>query len=97
MKNFAKTAVPLACALVLWLVVSFIPLIPIESAPVVPDPIFTSTFISMQGVLAQFYLVGMQFHATWATLPVMLAVNVAAIFAGWKLGRRFTKQERSVK
>jgi hypothetical protein len=76
-----------AMALLVWLVVSFMPLVPVLQAPVVPNPIYQSKLVSIQqlvgvGVL----LVGVSNHATWATLPVMVGLTCAALAGGWWLG-----------
>ena len=88
MKIFSKTALPTIGAAGLWLVASFVPVIPVVSSPVVPDPISTSTFISIQGFLASHFLCGVRYEGTWLTLPVLIGLSVAAFFAGRKLGRR---------
>ena len=93
MKSFAKIAIPMVGGAAFMLAVSFVPLIPIISTPVVPSAISTSTFISIAGIFTNPFLCGMRYEATWATLPAMVGLSVAAIFAGWKVGRRLVGRD----
>ena len=74
-------------ALVVWLVVSFVPLVPVMQAPVVPDPIYQSKLVSIQQLVGVgIFLVGVSNRATWATLPVMIGLTAVGLAGGWWLG-----------
>jgi hypothetical protein len=88
MRVHLKAALPAICAAGLWLAVSLLPAIPVEYSPVVPDPVPTSTVVSLQGIFLSPFLCGVHLQATWATFPAMLGLSAAAIVAGWKMGRQ---------
>ncbi len=74
-------------ALLVWLVVSFVPLVPVMRAPVARDPIYQPALVSIQELVGVgILLVGMSNQATWATVPVMIALTAAALAGGWWLG-----------
>jgi hypothetical protein len=76
-----------AVAFVVWLVVSFVPLVPVMRAPVVRDPIYEPAMVSIQELVGVgIFLVGMSNKATWATLPVMIGLTAASLAGGWWLG-----------
>ena len=74
-------------ALVVWLVVSFLPLVPVMQAPVVQYPIYQPKLISIQQLIGVgVFLVGVSNQATWATLPVMIGLTGVGLVGGWWLG-----------
>ena len=74
-------------ALVVWLAVSFLPLVPVMQAPVVRDPIYHPTLASIQELVGVgILLMGVSNQATWATLPVMFALTAVSLAGGWWLG-----------
>jgi hypothetical protein len=74
-------------AFMVWLVVSFAPLVPVMQAPVVPNPIYQSKLVSIQQLVGVgVFLVGVSNHATWATLPVMIGLTGVGLAGGWWLG-----------
>jgi hypothetical protein len=89
MKNISIILGRIVVAAAICLAVSFLPVIPVLEAPVVPDPSYRSAFASIQQLfgIGVFVLVGIHYQATWATLPVALGVMAAAVFGGWRLSR----------
>jgi hypothetical protein len=83
-------------AIVVWLVVSFLPLVPATQAPVVPDPIYRPTLVSIQQFVGvDVFLLGVSYRATWATLPVIIGLTAAGLVGGWWLGRKvFGRRQR---
>ncbi len=74
-------------ALVVWLAVSFLPLVPVMQAPVVRDPIYHLTLASIQELVGVgILLMGVSNQATWATLPVMFALTAVSPAGGCWLG-----------
>jgi hypothetical protein len=76
-----------AIALAVWLVVSFVPLVPVTQAPVAPDPIYKPALVSIQDLVGVgIFRLGISNHATWATLPAMIGLTAASLVGGWWLG-----------
>jgi hypothetical protein len=82
-------------AMLVWLVVSFVPLVPAMQAPVVPNPIYEMRLVSIQQLVGVgLLLMGVSNKATWATLPVMIGLTVAALAGGWWLGGVIFRRRR---
>ena len=86
----------LLVTLLVWLAVSFLPLVPVLRAPVVPNPIYYSALASIQDLVGVGILrVGVSHHATWATFPVMIALTAVGLAGGWWLsGAIFGRRRR---
>lgn len=80
------TRIALTSAMVV--VVCCLPVVPVLTAPVVPDPIYRFTLVSLLQILAVGFLTGIRLQATWMTLPAIIALAVAAFFAIRFLNRR---------
>jgi hypothetical protein len=76
-----------AVTLIVWLFVSFVPLVPVMQAPVVPEPLYEPTLVSIQDLVGVgIFRLGVRHHATWATLPVMIGLTGVSLVGGWRLG-----------
>jgi hypothetical protein len=96
MKGFFVIVGRLLVTLAVWLVVSFLPLVPVMRAPVVPNPIYDSALASIQDLVGVGILrMGVSHHATWATFPVMIGLTVVGLAGGWWLsGAIFGRRRR---
>jgi hypothetical protein len=64
---------------------TFVPLIPVTIAPVVPHPIEEAALISIQRLVASPFVIGVSIQGTWLTLPMLILVPVSALVGGWLL------------
>jgi len=87
MKGCLVNAGRAAVVLLVWLMISFVPLVPVMQAPVVQHPIYQARLASIQQLVGVgIFLVGVSYHATWATWPVMIGLTVVGLGGGWWLG-----------
>lgn len=74
----------IAFASLVWLAASFLPLVPAMQAPVVSDPDYEWTLVSIQDLVGiGIFRLGVSHHATWGTFPVMIGLTAAAWALGW--------------
>lgn len=79
-------AIRIAIATAVFLVASFLPLIPALQAPTSPDPVYESTLVSLQDLVGVgIFRLGVNHQATWATLPAMILLTAASLAGGWAL------------
>jgi hypothetical protein len=98
MKFGAATFARVGITLAVLLVASFLPLIPVEQAPVVRDRIYHSTWASLQDLVGiGIFRMGVSHRATWATLPAMIGLATASLVAGWWLGGRITRRRAPIR
>jgi hypothetical protein len=84
MKNFLESAIG---KVLLTIVLIILPVIPVWSAPAVPNPTFELTAISLlQGFLI-YWLVGVWYTAEWYSFVAFLAVVVLIVLV-WRGSRR---------
>ena len=96
--------IPAAIALIAFLVLSFLPLIPVESAAVtapivvpgtgegIDSRVYRSNLVSLQDLFGLGMLrVGVTYRLSWYSLPAMLAVLGMSGAAGWA-SRRFSRR-----
>jgi hypothetical protein len=88
MKTFSSSLRRIAVASVVLLVVSCLPVIPVLRAPVIPDPVYEATMVSILQLLASLYLTGIQLRATWMTWPAFIGLTVVALIVIRYLNRR---------
>ncbi len=94
MSKYPSMIVRVAVTLAVWLVVSFLPLVPVLRAPVVPPEFqrYEWTVVSMVSMFWPSQMVGMHDKAGWATLLVMLGLTGAALLGGWLLSWRLARR-----
>lgn len=78
----------IAVASAVLLLVSCVPVVPVLQAPVVPDPIDRQTLVSLLQLLVSPFLMGIRLKATMMTLPVVIGLIAAGVFAARFLNRR---------
>lgn len=84
-------------ALAVWLVASFVPLVPVMQAPVVPDPVYQPKLVAIQDLVGVgIFRMGVSHQATWGTLPAMIGLTAASLIGGWWLGGAIFRQRRAV-
>ncbi|MCB0258723.1 MAG: hypothetical protein KDH97_18970 [Calditrichaeota bacterium] len=77
--------------LISLLLFSLLPVIPVKTAPVVPDPHYTAGFASIQDLFGVGMLqAGISYRLEWYSVLVILLVILAAIWIGLKAGKAFT-------
>jgi hypothetical protein len=95
MKRFPTVLGRIAVTSAVWLVVFCLPVVPVLKAPVVPDPIYESAWISLLQVIASGFLLGISLRATWMTFPIMFGLAVVAFFVARSLNRRIFGPRRA--
>lgn len=75
-----------------WLLALGLPVVPVLQAPVVQDPIYRPTLVSVLQLLLSPFLMGISLQATWLTLPVFLGLIVATFIATRFLKRRILQR-----
>jgi hypothetical protein len=70
-------------AIVVDALVLFLPIVPLQTAPVIPNPVYRLTGVSLVGLVARYVtpLVGVSYRwqwYTWVVIAVLLAGAVAA-------------------
>lgn len=77
--------------LISLLIFSLLPVIPVKTAPVIPDPYYTDGFASIQDLFGVGLLrAGISYRIEWYSVLVILLVLLAAIWIGLKAGKAFT-------
>jgi hypothetical protein len=89
MKRLPSVVKQIAVAAVIWLLVLCLPLIPTLRAPVIPDPVYEATLVSIFQLVASLFLVGIRLQATWLTLPVAVGLIAIGIISVRFVNRRF--------
>ena len=95
MKSLSRVLKRVAVASAVWLVVFCLPLVPVLKAPVVPDPIYESAWVSLLQLFSSPFLMGIRLRATWMTFPAMLGLVLIAFFAARYLNRRIFGPSRA--
>jgi hypothetical protein len=80
MKTFLKTIIG---KVLLTIVMAILPVIPVWSAPVIPNPTYELTTISLLQVVLIFWMVGVRYAAEWYSFVAFLAV-IALIVYVWR-------------
>lgn len=83
-------------ALLVWLGASFLPLVPAMQAPVVPDPDYEWTLVSIQDLVGiGIFRLGVSHRATWGTFPAMIGLTAAALGGGWMASGYLLRSRRA--
>ena len=94
-KRFLIVAGRVVVTLLVWLVVSFVPLVPVMQAPVVQYPTYELRLVSIQQLVGVgIFIVGVHNRATWATLPVMIVLTAGGLAGGWWLSGAIFRNRR---
>lgn len=88
MKKHWRTMVVFVAVLV---VLACLPVIPIRTAPVVPNPVYTLTGISLAGMTWRLGLVGVSYRWEWYTCAVMLALIVLGLAISVCVSKRWSR------
>ncbi len=88
MASFRRSLGRLALGSLVVLVIACLPVIPVLTAPVVPDRIYRATVLSLLQLLGGWFLAGVSVKGNWMTLPVLVGLIVAAVMAVRFVDRR---------
>lgn len=92
MKKFARLLKRLTMTSLIIGTFSILPLIPMQESPVVQFPIPRNVNLSFLGLMLSHTMVGVRHQPTGMTLPIIVAMVVAAIFLVRHMDRRFFGQ-----
>jgi hypothetical protein len=75
---------------VLYLILFFLPIIPVQSAPVIPNPVYGPAGLSLFQIVARFVapLVGVTYRWEWYSYLVLVALLAISAAAGVLLLRK---------
>lgn len=88
MAKLRKSLGRIALGSLVVLVVSCLPVIPVLTAPVVPDRIYRPTVVSLLQLLGGWFLAGISIQGNWLTLPALVGLIAAAVIAVRYVDRR---------
>ncbi len=76
--------------LVLFAVLAILPIIPIQTAPVIPNPVYQLSFVTLAGVIWRYAapLVGVSYRWGWYTGAVILLIPLISLLAGLLFSRQ---------
>lgn len=86
MKKCGRT---LVVFVVVFAILAFLPVIPVRTAPVVPNPIYKLTGISLVGMIWRSGRVGVSYRGEWYTCAVMLALIVLGLVVSVYVSKRW--------
>lgn len=88
MNGLSRAVARFVVASAVFLVLACLPVVPVLQAPVVPDPIYRSSLVSLLQLVGGSFLVGVRLQATWLTLPVLIGLVAATVLVVRAIDRR---------
>lgn len=74
--------------LVLFILLACLPIFPIDTAPVIPEPVFRLRLVSLARLFVRLFQVGVSYRWAWYTGVAVLVLVVAGITIGIYVSRK---------
>jgi hypothetical protein len=77
--------------LIVFFILSCLPVVPVQTAPVIPNPVYRLTFLSFLGLFWRRGLVGVSYRWGWYTGAAIFALIAVGIIVGAYLSARLAR------